>query len=141
AKLKDTNDKIAKANQDVETINTNIDKTNDRIDQANQKIDEVLSGANEFRTDIDTLKINKADKIDVNQALNQVNDRISNFPKGNPSGVYTTLADLKTAFPNGNSNIYVVSADGNWYYWSGSAWSSGGKYQETGIAENSIDGP
>lgn len=140
AKLKDTNDKIAKANQDVETINTNIDKTNDRIDQANQKIDEVLSGANEFRTDIDTLKINKADKIDVNQALNQVNDRISNFPKGNPSGVYTTLADLKTAFPNGNSNIYVVSADGNWYYWSGSAWSSGGKYQETGIAENSIDG-
>lgn len=141
AKLKDTNDKIAKANQDVETINTNIDKTNDRIDQANQKIDEVLSGANEFRTDIDTLKINKADKIDVNQALNQVNDRISNFPKGNPSGVYATLAALKADFPNGNSNIYVVSADGNWYYWSGSAWSSGGKYQETGIAENSIDGP
>lgn len=141
AKLKDTNDKIAKANQDVETINTNIDKTNDRIDQANQKIDEVLSGANEFRTDIDTLKINKADKIDVNQALNQVNDRISNFPKGNPSGVYATLEALKAAFPNGNSNIYVVSSDGNWYYWSGSAWSSGGKYQETGIAENSIDGP
>ncbi|MFR4800071.1 MAG: hypothetical protein ACLUA5_05490 [Enterococcus faecium] len=140
AKLKDTNDKIAKANQDVATINTNIDKTNDRIDQANQKIDEVLSGANEFRTDIDTLKINKADKIDVNQALNQVNDRISNFPKGNPSGVYATLAALKTAFPNGNSNIYVISEDGNWYYWSGSAWSSGGKYQETGIAENSIDG-
>lgn len=38
AKVKDTNDKIAKANQDVETINTNIDKTNDRIDQANQQI-------------------------------------------------------------------------------------------------------
>ncbi|EGP5497573.1 hypothetical protein DZ783_04180 [Enterococcus faecium] len=100
----------------------------------------VLSDANKFRTDIDTLKINKADKIDVNQALNQVNDRISNFPKGNPSGVYATLAALKTAFPNGNSNIYVISEDGNWYYWSGSAWSSGGKYQETGIAENSIDG-
>lgn len=92
-----------------------------------------------LRTDIDTLEINKADKIDVNQALNQVNDRISNFPKGNPSGVYATLAALKTAFPTGNSNIYVISEDGNWYYWSGSAWSSGGKYQETGIAENSID--
>lgn len=101
----------------------------------------VLSDANKFRTDIDTLEINKADKIDVNQALNQVNDRISNFPKGNPSGVYATLEALKAAFPNGNSNIYVVSSDGNWYYWSGSAWSSGGKYQETGIAENSIDGP
>lgn len=41
AKLKDTNDKITKANQDVETINTNIDKTNDRIDQANQQIGEL----------------------------------------------------------------------------------------------------
>lgn len=138
AKLKDTNDKIAKANQDVETINTNIDKTNDRIDQADQKIDEVLSGANEFLTDIDTLKINKADKIDVNQALNQVNDRISNFPKGNPSGVYTTLADLKTAFPNGNSNIYVVSADGNWYYWSGTAWTVGSTYQGKMISVKSV---
>ncbi|NTP21456.1 BppU family phage baseplate upper protein [Enterococcus faecium] len=37
-KLKDTNDKITKANQDVATINTNIDKANDRIDQTNQKI-------------------------------------------------------------------------------------------------------
>lgn len=132
----------AKANiADVTTINTNIDKANYRIDQTNQQVAAVLTDVNESRTDIDTLKINKADKIDVNQALNQVNDRISNFPKGNPSGVYATLEALKAAFPNGNSNIYVVSSDGNWYYWSGSAWSSGGKYQETGIAENSIDGP
>ncbi len=41
AKLKDTNDKITKANQDVATINTNIDKANDRIDQANQQIGEL----------------------------------------------------------------------------------------------------
>ncbi|HHZ8077756.1 TPA: BppU family phage baseplate upper protein [Enterococcus faecium] len=38
AKLKDTNDKITKANQDVETLNTNIDKANDRIDQTNEQI-------------------------------------------------------------------------------------------------------
>ena len=38
AKLKDTNDKITKANQDVATINTNIDKANDRIDKTNQQI-------------------------------------------------------------------------------------------------------
>ncbi|MCZ4350804.1 BppU family phage baseplate upper protein [Enterococcus lactis] len=41
AKLKDTNDKITKANQDVATINTNIDKSNDRIDQANQQISDL----------------------------------------------------------------------------------------------------
>ncbi|UQQ78748.1 BppU family phage baseplate upper protein [Enterococcus faecium] len=38
AKLKDTNDKITKANQDVATLNTNIDIANDRIDQTNQQI-------------------------------------------------------------------------------------------------------
>ncbi|WP_270791019.1 BppU family phage baseplate upper protein [Enterococcus faecium] len=38
AKLKDTNDKITKANQDVATLNMNIDKANDRIDQTNQQI-------------------------------------------------------------------------------------------------------
>ncbi|HFU5892590.1 TPA: BppU family phage baseplate upper protein, partial [Enterococcus faecium] len=40
-KLKDTNDKITKANQDVTTINTNIDKANDRIDQTNQQISDL----------------------------------------------------------------------------------------------------
>ncbi|TYQ99430.1 BppU family phage baseplate upper protein [Enterococcus faecium] len=38
AKIKDTNDKITKANQDVATLNTNIDKANNRIDQTNQQI-------------------------------------------------------------------------------------------------------
>ncbi|EPI2263373.1 BppU family phage baseplate upper protein [Enterococcus faecium] len=37
-KLKETNNKITKANQDVVTLNTNIDKANDRIDQTNQEI-------------------------------------------------------------------------------------------------------
>ncbi|ERT50783.1 BppU family phage baseplate upper protein [Enterococcus faecium] len=41
AKLKDTNNKITKANQDVATINTNIDKANDRIDQTNQQISDL----------------------------------------------------------------------------------------------------
>ncbi|EOA3400564.1 BppU family phage baseplate upper protein, partial [Enterococcus hirae] len=37
-KLKDTNDKITKANQDIAALNTNIDKANDCIDQTNQQI-------------------------------------------------------------------------------------------------------
>ncbi len=41
AKLKDTNDKITKANQDVATLNTNIDKANVRIDQTNQQISDL----------------------------------------------------------------------------------------------------
>ncbi|HBM5653566.1 TPA: BppU family phage baseplate upper protein [Enterococcus faecium] len=40
-KLKETSNKITKANQDVATINTNIDKANDRIDQTNQQISDL----------------------------------------------------------------------------------------------------
>ncbi|MDW3698781.1 BppU family phage baseplate upper protein [Enterococcus faecium] len=40
-KIKDTNDKITKANQDVATLNTDIDKANDRIDQTNQQISDL----------------------------------------------------------------------------------------------------
>ena len=60
---------------------------------------------------------------------------ISNSPKG----TYATLSALQTAFPNGDSNVYVVVADGKWYYWNGTTWTSGGLYQSTGIADDSIN--
>jgi hypothetical protein len=58
----------------------------------------------------------------------------ANVTKGSPSGVYATVSALQTAKPTGDGNIYLVSADGKWYYWSGSAWTAGGVYQGTGPA-------
>ena len=59
---------------------------------------------------------------------------------GGPSGVYPTLTDLQTAYPTGNDHVYIISADGKWYYWStnGSAWTAGGTYQATAIADGSV---
>ena len=109
AKLKDTNDKITKASQDVATLNTNIDKANDRIDQTNQQIDEVLSGANKFRTDIDTLKNSKADKTFVDaqlaqtaQDLEQRGVNIEQFgAKGDNSTTNTQAIQSAVDFLNG----------------------------------------
>ena len=66
----------------------------------------------------------KADKTYVNTIT-------QSLASGSPKGVYPTLAALQAAFPAGNANIYVVSADGKWYYWSGSTWVIGGVYQNT----------
>lgn len=63
---------------------------------------------------------------------------ISSIASGSPKGVYATLADLETAFPTGADGIYVVSADGHWYYWNGLAWTSGGVYQATQLGVNSV---
>lgn len=114
AKVKDTNDKITKANQDVATINTNIDKANDRIDQANQEIDKVLSGANGFRTDIDTLKINKADKTFVDAQLATMMTRtefdswVATLLDGGPSIFFDTYNQLVTEYPQGAAGVALI---------------------------------
>lgn len=59
---------------------------------------------------------------------------ISNSPKG----TYATLTALNAAYPNGDSNVYVIAADGTWRYWNGTTWASGGLYQSAGIADDSI---
>lgn len=52
---------------------------------------------------------------------------------GAPSGVYATVAALTEAYPTGDSHIYLVLADGNWYYWNttNEQWTSGGIYLTT----------
>lgn len=64
----------------------------------------------------------------LNYNFSYLDSKTSNISKMIPSGTYATYAALKSAFPNGNSNIYVVSADGNWYYWDGANWVSGGSF-------------
>ncbi|WP_342994250.1 BppU family phage baseplate upper protein [Enterococcus faecium] len=114
AKLKDTNDKITKANQDVVTLNTNIDKADERIDQANQKIDEVISSANEFRTDIDTLKINKADKTFVDAQLatmmtqTEFDSWVATLLDGGPSIFFDTYNQLVTEYPQGAAGVALI---------------------------------
>lgn len=53
---------------------------------------------------------------------------IQSIANGSPRGVYDNIDALKLAIPSGNSYIYVTKNDGNWNYWNGSDWVSGGKY-------------
>lgn len=61
----------------------------------------------------------------------------ANF-SGSPKGVYATLSALQAAYPTGAEGIYVVQADGHWYYWNGNAWTDGGVYQATQIEDGSV---
>lgn len=82
--------------------------------------------------DIGALSVSKSDK-------SYVDTLVASVGSGSPAGVYALLTDLQAAFPTGNANIYLVTADGNWYYWNGSAWTAGGVYQSTGIADEAVD--
>lgn len=78
-----------------------------------------------------------ADAIDTNlsREIERLDIVTSSLGSGAPKGVYATINALKSAKPTGDANIYVVTADGKWYYWDGTAWTSGGVYQATGIEE------
>lgn len=71
----------------------------------------------------------KAEKTYVDSKLSILDTKIDRVGSGSPRGVYNTLTELQNAFPSGDDGIYVVSADGKWYYWNGSSWVAGGVYQ------------
>ena len=79
-------------------------------------------------------------KNSVNTQISIIDEKVTNATTGSPKGVYATLSDLETADPDHNY-IYVVTADGNWYYYNStdSEWTSGGTYQSTSIGDNEID--
>ena len=71
------------------------------------------------------------------QAIASINTQVQAVASGSPAGVYATVSALTTADPD-HTRIYLVSADGKWYYWSGSAWTAGGTYQGTTLLDNSV---
>jgi hypothetical protein len=67
-----------------------------------------------------------------------VDSEITKKASGAPKGVYATLTALQTALPGGSPDNQLVTADGKWYYWNGSAWTAGAVYQATSIADATV---
>lgn len=67
----------------------------------------------------------------IAQKVDSLTQQVANLGGQSPKGVYATAAALQTAYPFGTSGIFVVQADGNWYYWGGSDWLPGGPYTST----------
>lgn len=63
---------------------------------------------------------------------------LSGVASGSPAGVYDNLSLLQSAEGTDKTRIYLTLDNGNWNYWNGSAWVSGGVYQATNITDASI---
>lgn len=119
----------------VEENNGNITKTlNDLVVGVNETIDTL--------NQVDAVQFkNRQDSFDVQLAQKVSQEQLNAVASGAPKGVYATLSDLQTAFPTGNTNVYLVTADGKWYYWNDSAWTAGGTYQGTGLSDGTVSYP
>lgn len=80
----------------------------------------------------------KIDSQEINDNLSYLESIFQNLNINSPKGAYSTLTALQSAFPNGDNGVYIVSADGKWYYWNGSAWTAGGTYQSTTLASGIV---
>jgi len=80
----------------------------------------------------DKLLNEKFDLYATNENLAQLeenlNTTVSSIASGSPKGTFANLTALQAAFPTGNTNIYVTSNDGHWYYYN-AGWQDGGLYQ------------
>lgn len=81
-------------------------------------------------------KLNVTDNL-VGADLADLQSQVSGLAEGGPKGVYPTVAALTQADPD-HSKIYIVTANGHWYYYN-NQWLDGGIYQATGVDNNSIN--
>ncbi len=63
----------------------------------------------------------------IENRVNNVETMAQSLANGGARGVYATLSALQSDNPS-HDYIYVVLADGHWYYWNGSAWTDGGAF-------------
>lgn len=116
-KVKDTNDKIMKANQDVATLNTNIDKANDRIDQTNQQISDLGQLKRMYSNSIDFggKGSSLSDFLDAPYYLSKVplQENIANTAVQFPiSSSKYTLYSAKMQEPFVVGNTYTITLEG-----------------------------
>src|SRR5699024_8125084 len=80
-------------------------------------------------------RLNSIDRLKADQSF--VDAQFASIVSGAPKGTYASLQALRDAYPNGEEGVFLVLADGNWYYWSEleSDWLSGGRYQSTGLSD------
>ena len=114
AKLKDTNDKITKANQDVATLNTNIDKANDRIDQTNQQIGDLGKLKKMYSNSIDFGDYDYSGRVNLMPNLDFSNLSETNYMIRTPpsyvkdGGTFFVIDRTDPSFvPTNTTNVFI----------------------------------
>lgn len=66
-------------------------------------------------------------------------NKFNSIVSSTPSGIFLNKPALIAQYPAGNQGIYITSDTGEWHFWNGTVWESGGAYQATAI-DLDVDG-
>lgn len=141
-----TEEDVNSIEKEIEDARTNVDGVSHetlkgRLDGSNKETKNARGtfGNLAGREDNQDQKINanEVSLVNTNKSIEEVRGIAKAANGGGPKGTYATLDDLKKDKPDGSRNIYLVSADGHWYYYSG-GWKDGGAYQSSGLEDGSV---
>lgn len=122
-------------NMTITGILSDLSRKGIDISHLKTKMNAIYNNALADHAEITTARGNYSNLSQMNEDILK---QLSSLASGAPSGVFPTLTALQSAYPSGNSNIYIVSETGNWYFYN-AGWKSGGLYQASQIADASID--
>ncbi|MFS0776260.1 BppU family phage baseplate upper protein [Neobacillus sp. 3P2-tot-E-2] len=130
------------ATQAANTATTNAITATEQATTAAQSANEAATNAETRLTELNGVNAvqfnDRLNTLSTSVAQKATKEEVQAVASGSPKGTYATLTALQTAYPTGTTGIYLVTADGKWYYWNGTAWAAGGTYQSAGIADESI---
>ncbi len=132
-------EQIAQLNEAFEALQQYVEHYFDNLDvqnEINNKLDQMASDGSLFalinayvQPEIDEINASISTAFAAqNSAIADIRSEVQAVASGSPAGVYATTDALTAADPD-HSKIYLVSADGKWYYYNGAAWTAGGTYQ------------
>jgi hypothetical protein len=127
--IDNSNEAKTKADTAIETANT----AKTTADTVQSQFDQVVAEAGENNPEVVQARgeaVNLNARLDATDAqLADFEQQVSSIGELKVNGVYATISDLQTALPTGNNGVFIVVADGNWYYWDTTQWVSGGVFQ------------
>lgn len=103
--------------------------------------DTPFTGDNHTPTELANAIRTKKYGKDVREPIAQAVEKLSNAVLGGnignvvaaPTKVFSDLAELQKAYPNGADGVMVTVDTGHKYFWQNNAWVDGGVYQAAGI--------
>jgi len=114
----------------------NLEKEMDQIAITNANVEVGLAHVSNSKSQIFPQIKDRFEELE--EDVLAVESQILALSDGSPKGSYETLAALEAAFPTGGEGVYLVVADGKWYYWNTTAWTAGGVYQAVVVPDDSI---
>lgn len=143
--LQQTSRMYAKVNQLVRTVNDQNETIADYIEQYNELHDYVydyfdnLDVQEEINNKLDEMVNNGTFELlfakyinpyfaDINEHIDELDTKVSSL-----NGIAPTVVTSSDAMVD-HDKTYVLTTDGNWYYWNGAAWTVGGEYNSDATA-------